>query len=123
MGYRSFTDSAGVDWQIWDVVPRSSHPALERRRVPRDGDTAVVPPQQAEAFDRRSGARGTVPAGMAAGWLCFESADQKRRLTPIPAHWERMTDGELDALCQAASVVEPLNRVFKSDPAEARQES
>jgi hypothetical protein len=112
MGYRSFTDSAGVAWQIWDVIPRYRHEQLERRRAPREGDTALIAePEPSPGFDRRSGSReAAVPERMAAGWLCFEGAEEKRRLAPIPNNWERLTDQELEELCRTATRVEPLKR-------------
>jgi hypothetical protein len=106
MGYRSFTDSDGVGWQIWDVIPRYNYQAAERRRVPREGEAVAVTPYRPESFDRRSSASAfSVPAGMAAGWLCFESSAEKRRLAPIPDGWDRLTDGELTELCQQAQIV------------------
>lgn len=40
------------------------------------------------------------------GWLVFESPPQKRRLTPIPADWERFDDRALDELRRTAKVVQ-----------------
>jgi hypothetical protein len=39
------------------------------------------------------------------GWLCFESVNEKRRLTPIPAAWQLLDDDELASLLTAATVV------------------
>jgi hypothetical protein len=106
MGYRSFTDSGGVGWQIWDVIPRYNYQSAERRRAPREGDAVAIAPQGLESFDRRATAKAfNVPEGMAAGWLCFESSEEKRRLAPIPESWELLSDPELAELCQQARTV------------------
>jgi hypothetical protein len=34
--------------------------------------------------------------------LTFESLFEKRRLIPIPAHWEDLSQGELRGLCDKA---------------------
>jgi hypothetical protein len=39
---------------------------------------------------------------MAAGWLCFESQGEKRRLAPVPEHWEKANEQMLAAFCNAA---------------------
>jgi hypothetical protein len=41
---------------------------------------------------------------MRAGWLCFESANEKRRLTPIPDAWQEVPDEELVHFLDAAKV-------------------
>jgi hypothetical protein len=63
--------------------------------------------------DRRttSQRRITLSAGHGGGWLTFESLHEKRRLIPIPAHWEDLSQLELRALCERAK------RIAKSDGA------
>lgn len=46
---------------------------------------------------------------MRAGWLCFESAHEKRRLTPIPAAWQDAPDEELAHFLDEAKVTMPRN--------------
>jgi hypothetical protein len=47
-----------------------------------------------------------VPEALRAGWLCFESAQAKRRLAPVPERWEAFSDDQLRALhAQAAPVL------------------
>jgi hypothetical protein len=46
--------------------------------------------------------RITLSAGHGAGWLTFESLQEKRRLIPIPAGWETLGQPELRALCEKA---------------------
>jgi hypothetical protein len=82
MAIRVFSDPDGREWQVWDVVPnRELEPGSRRRHY--------LPPEMAE------------------GWLCFEAADQKRRLTPFPADWEQKDDDFMNLLCRSAEVVTP----------------
>jgi len=45
---------------------------------------------------------GAVPDSYREGWLSFESADEKRRVAPIPERWEDLSIDELRLLCQRA---------------------
>ena len=70
MAHRIWVDANGVEWQVWDTIPRSL-------------------------------VRGTLQAG----WLTFESADEKRRFAPLPLYWVNASDEELtDMLAQARPV-------------------
>jgi len=53
--------------------------------------------------------RITLSEGYGSGWLTFESLEEKRRLIPIPSHWEELSHGELRALCDKAK------RIAKSE--------
>jgi hypothetical protein len=64
---RQIRDDAGNDWVVYEVSPMNNH------------WTAI----------------GSLPEGYRGGWLCFESASEKRRLSPAPSGWE---DLSLDAL-------------------------
>jgi hypothetical protein len=57
--------------------------------------------------DRRtvSQRRITLSQGYGRGWLTFESLEEKRRLIPIPSHWEDCSQAELRALCDKAKSV------------------
>jgi hypothetical protein len=46
----------------------------------------------------------TLAAPFRDGWLCFESHDERRRLAPIPPHWEALSDEALLVLCRNAEV-------------------
>lgn len=35
-------------------------------------------------------------------WLCFESAEQRRRLSPVPPDWMTRSEAELETLCARA---------------------
>jgi hypothetical protein len=50
-----------------------------------------------------------VAEDMRTGWLCFESAHEKRRLAPIPATWQEAPDEELLELLDEAKVTTPRN--------------
>lgn len=76
---REFTDDDGVTWRVWDVTP-----SLHDRLSPNA---------------RKIGLR--VPAG----WLCFESPRERRRLTPIPDDWETIDAGSLKRMCAGAEPV------------------
>lgn len=103
MGYRSFTDSTGAVWDAWDVVPQLGERRVEDRRRAREPI----------AFrDRRRGERRIVmsrravmASGLSSGWLCFEGATEKRRLSPIPDDWARCPDAQLEAYRQLARPV------------------
>jgi len=104
MSYRTFVDRDGSYWQVWDSQPTrverrvSSH---DRRR-PRYLAWGGV--ERRTGTDRRVTAqrRITLSEGYGAGWLTFESLNEKRRLIPIPSRWEDMTQAELRALCERA---------------------
>lgn len=72
---RSFRDSNDDNWTVFEV----------RREVSAKGDWSYL------------------PSGYSDGWLCFESANAKRRLVRYPREWREFTDAELDALLQQAS--------------------
>jgi len=72
---RQFHDETGVEWKV-SFTPRGSDAVSRENYLP-------------EAY------RG--------GWLVFESANEKRRLAPVPADWEQLPTEELAALCRKAS--------------------
>jgi hypothetical protein len=104
MGYRTFVDRDGFYWQVWD-----SQPTRVERRL-RGSDRRNHKPFPWKGAERRAGLdrrmteqrRITLSAGHGAGWLTFESLEEKRRLIPIPSHWEDLSQAELRALCDKA---------------------
>jgi hypothetical protein len=44
-----------------------------------------------------------LPEAYREGWLLFESANEKRRLAPVPHDWESLSDQALAQLCAGAS--------------------
>jgi hypothetical protein len=51
--------------------------------------------------------------GYGSGWLTFESLYEKRRLLPIPPHWDEMSQADLRLLCERAKAV---TRIDTSSP-------
>jgi hypothetical protein len=112
VAHRTFVDANGVEWQVWDVVP--SWTWAERRKTdrregvrPGTGADRASPngppqPERRRLSDRRGdGSRQlVVRTGSEEGWLTFESAGQRRRLTPIPRGWETLPDLTLAELCR-----------------------
>jgi hypothetical protein len=81
MAHRTFTDSEGTVWEVWQVTPSSVKNAA--------GEI-----------------RGAVEPGYEQGWLCFENkSGDKRRLLPVPPDWENLSDNRLEALRQQARSV------------------
>src|SRR5688572_18716015 len=106
MTYRVFEDTHGRVWQVWQVLPSySERRRADRRTTPdRRARSRTSSPDRRELTDRRVGGsrRYLGLPQMAAGWLCFESRGEKRRLAPVPEHWERANERMLSALCNAA---------------------
>jgi hypothetical protein len=104
MSYRTFVDRDGAYWQVWDSQPTK----VERRMIEADRRRpkyhAWGGPERRSGTDRRttSQRRITLSAGYGAGWLTFESLYEKRRLIPIPSHWEDVSQPELRSLCDRA---------------------
>ena len=107
MSYRTFVDRSGSYWQVWDSQPTK----MERRLSSADRRQHSRRPWS--GTERRSGAdrrmvsqrRITLAEGYGRGWLTFESLHEKRRLIPIPSHWEELSNGELRVLCDKAKPV------------------
>lgn len=101
MGYRSFTDSRGIAWQTWDVVPRLADRRVAARRTPA---AQPVHSERRLRVDRRvvDGVRPSLSPALGLGWLCFESSYEKRRLTPIPGDWLTCALTSLEQYCSAA---------------------
>jgi hypothetical protein len=113
MSYRTFIDRHGSYWQVWDSLPTK----VERRVI--EADRRRPKYYAWDGSERRSGTdrrttsqrRITLSEGYGGGWLTFESLQEKRRLIPIPAHWDDLSQPELRALCEHAK------RIAKSEGA------
>jgi hypothetical protein len=103
MAHREFVDSQGILWEVWTVFPEYA----ERRRQSSPG----IAPQ----LDRRGRSEFRVPLGSewAAGWLCFKSNSEKRRLAPVPANWTEAPESELERLCQSAKPTRSPRRLIE----------
>jgi hypothetical protein len=93
---REFSDKSGLHWRVWDVYPS------ERGKAgPSERELAT-----SELKGRFRSAE------LAEGWLCFESATERRRLAPIPPEWEVAEPATLEELLASAGYVSPRT----SDP-------
>jgi hypothetical protein len=91
---RQFTDAAGRAWQVWATVPET--------------------PREAQVFEQNArllADTARVSEGRETGWLTFMTEDEKRRLSPIPPHWDDVPDSEL------ADLLARAERVFLSERA------
>ena len=101
MSFRTFVDSAGQEWQAYDVVPRAD----ERRHYDRrSGEVQMDELEERREQDRRVtvGGREYLPAK---SWLAFETGTERRRLSPIPEDWARCDDAQLEAYLRDARPV------------------
>jgi hypothetical protein len=116
MSFRNFVDSAGDEWQAFDVVPHAEERRNYDRRLsdPVDEEDA---PERRDADRRLTVGRASGIAG-AEGWLCFERGEQRRRLSPIPRDWFRASDAELEEYRLAARPVRP-NAVTRAGAGES----
>ena len=109
MPIRSFRTEEGVTWQVWNVMP-GRHDVERRIGYDRRNPDPVIRytgPERRGPDDRRR-PPALLSAHLALGWLTFECPTEKRRLAPIPQHWERLPEAELARLCAAARPVVPM---------------
>lgn len=99
---RTFVDSTGTEWEAFDVVPRET----ERRATDRRSGSLR---QAGRDVERRERDRRLSVGGRSLltnqGWLAFQHGDERRRLSPIPANWQRASEAELEAYCRQARSV------------------
>ena len=119
MAHRTFTDEDGVVWAVWDVVPTSTERRLGGRRLnltPEQGRQIGLGTADRRRTERRvmqTEPRPRVALGLEKGWLVFESATERRRLAPIPEHWEELPDSALPALRDTATSLPPRQRLIE----------
>jgi hypothetical protein len=87
MAHRTFSDVRGIAWEVWDVFPR----------LLSDGA-------------RHDPGHPTIDGQLAQGWLAFQAGETRRRLAPVPAHWDEATDEQLQRWCSEAFAVVPRHR-------------
>ena len=104
MSYRTFVDRDGAYWQVWDSQPTKMERRVTGADRRRHKSHAWHGLERRTGTDRRmtSQRRITLSEGYGAGWLTFESLNEKRRLTPIPNRWEDLPHPELRTLCEKA---------------------
>ena len=117
MPYRTFIDSAGAEWQVWDIVPR-----MHERRASEKTDrrVEVIPiafadrrhPDNHRRLGRGATRRAYLRGSYAHGWLCFESRQEKRRLSPIPSDWTTCSDDDLETYVKLGERVPGPPRSF-----------
>ena len=95
MAYVEFTDSAGVEWQAWDVTRESLTSAHSDENY------------LGELRD---------------GWIVFQTGAITRRLSPIPRDWAALPASELETLCQQAQLVVKRERSGTSSKYEPERE-
>jgi hypothetical protein len=101
MAHRQFTDPDGVEWTVYDVIPRADDRRHQDRRDVAHGAESGHDERRAE--DRRATVTAR-PVRLTRGWLCFESSGERRRLQPIPDEWQHSSDADLATLLQRARV-------------------
>lgn len=119
---RTFTGTDGRQWTVIEIVPRFAERRLNERRHPSEGGPSAKPlttpgkdpashvgdaasraPERRWLERRRvREVRGPVTKGFEHGWLAFESANEKRRLAPVPPGWHQYAEETLRTLCQRA---------------------
>lgn len=97
MPYREFVDSREIRWSVWQVAANRSE---RRQRATRWSEERVKSDRRRRSEPH---ARMRISAPLCAGWLCFESTSEKRRLVPVPPGWQRMSDRGLEELCSRAT--------------------
>ena len=102
MVLRTFVDSTGAEWEAFDVVPRDT----ERRMTDRRASSSAKSGRDVERRERdRRLSVGGRSRLTGQGWLAFQHGEDRRRLSPIPADWHRVSDVELEAYCLKARPV------------------
>src|ERR1700682_777553 len=111
MSYRTFVDQAGCYWQVWYSQPTKVERRMNQEGRRRPQYFAWGGTERRSGRDRRTSTqrRIVLSEGYGRGWLTFESLHEKRRLIPIPAHWENLSQSELRDLCEKAK------RIAKSE--------
>lgn len=112
MSYRTFIDSDGVEWQAWDVMPQAAERRIGNRRGARE-QLAFRDRRQVERRQRQ-GRWSPLTSGLSEGWLCFDSGEVRRRLTPIPPDWEECAVDALERYCRSANPARRSSPVARS---------
>ncbi len=96
MTLRDITGDDGRRWRVWETRPVFGAERLD--------DRARALGREATA-GREGVDLGLFSAKRQNGWLTFATDGEKRRLSPIPAHWDALSEPELCALLNGADRV------------------
>lgn len=105
MAYRTFEDSGGREWHVWAVVPHLAERRADGSDRRRTSAPITFPDRRQDERRFSFIRRGLLTGTYARGWLCFDSADDKRRLSPIPGDWSTCGDERLEWYLSQAAVV------------------
>jgi hypothetical protein len=106
MPYRTFADSTGVEWQVWDIVPQLTERRESHDQERRRGNEPIAFADRRRDTRRLTLSRRAVLRGsFAQGWLCFDNGVLKRRLTPIPADWTTCSEELIEVYMRHAERV------------------
>jgi len=104
LNHATFKDPQGRIWDVWQVHPSAAERRFVDRRVNDEDLTGTV--ERRTGLERRGGVRKSPRASVAEefayGWLCFETAGEKRRLAPVPEGWDSATKETLQQWCSLA---------------------
>jgi hypothetical protein len=105
MTHRTFRDTAGFEWAVWDVYPIAPERRSTDRRQFSDAGARLV--ERRRSADRRQHRSPRVSLGseLGRGWLCFEGCGTRRRFAPVPLDWPTWDDSRLAECCTKATPV------------------
>ena len=110
MPRRSFRSSAGVEWQVWSVIPGQVREDERRHGYDRRSPDPVI---RYKGTERRAGddrrRHQHSPVLPLTGWLVFDSPGERRRLMPFPPAWETRPADDLERYCERAVPVPKSN--------------
>ena len=120
MPSRTFTDDRGRKWVVLAVSPTQPDRRVGKkdRRV-RDIGPPPGQPERRKGSDRRSRLPDGVPRtkvdpSLAGGWLVFERAGERRKVSPTPPDWHEASDEQLrQLLAQATVIFNPRGRLIE----------
>ena len=107
MAHRTFKDQLNREWQVWEVHPGPRERRKSSSSPPGEGD------RREPNAPERAGLRLVVPEQMQEGWLAFQHGNERRRIVPAPAGWEKLHDTELRRLLDTAKPAGTVRRLIE----------
>jgi hypothetical protein len=104
MTHRSFVDSDGCRWRVWDVSTAGADRRANDRRRWAASDPIIERRRNTERR-QRDVPRQLFLNGFNDGWLCFEHDTDRRRHAPVPPDWTSWSEQQLEECCRAARPV------------------